>query len=330
MDRARWVSAALFAFAVAALPVRAEEGPFVGVDLGASEPVNGNYRGHLRTGIALNPFAGYMFTENFGIQGQVHLDYHNADLHLSRGDGNNNQDTTMLGLTVGPRFDLPLGGPFEDLINLYATAQGGMLSGLSGRLNHSAPGVSLGGGIDVNLTKEVSVGLFGRWNRAYMSPTPGDLGEDQDPAERFPEDIVWATGGLSLKIAFPEEEPVPVPVVVAPPPQKHFVLRNVYFDFDHDSLRPDAIPILDDVVRDLKEDEEITIVAEGHADSKGSEKYNMGLSRRRAERVKKYLVEHGVADSRIRVEAAGETKPVASNATPEGRAKNRRVEIRVD
>lgn len=329
MDRAGRVSAALLVLAAAALPVRAEEGPFVGVDVGVSEPVNGNYRGHLRTGAALNPFAGFMFTENLGIQGQLHLDYHNSDLHISRGGGNDNQATFLLGGTVGPRLDLPLGGPFEDLISLYATGQGGAFTGLSGRVNHTAAGVSLGGGLDVNVARNIAVGLFGRWNYAFMSPTPGDLGEDQDPDERFGEDIVWATGGLSVKIAFPPAPPPPPPAP-APAIEKTFVLRNVYFDFDKDSLRPDAIPILDAVVSELKEDEEIAIVAEGHADSTGTDRYNLGLSRRRAERVRQYLVDHGVAPTRIRVEAVGESRPTAPNQTPQGRAKNRRVEIRVD
>ena len=328
MDRAGRVSAALLVLAAVALPVRAEEGPFVGVDVGVSEPINGNYRGHLRTGAALNPFAGYMFTENLGVQGQLHLDYHNSDLHIARGDGNNNQATSMLGGTIGPRLEVPLGGPFEDLVGLYATGQGGMFTGLSGRLNHSAAGVSLGGGVDFNLTKTIAVGIFGRWNYAFMSPTPGDLGEDQDPRERFARDISWATAGLGVKITFPPEPPPPPPAP-APAVEKKFVLRNVYFDFDRDTLRPDAIPILDTVVSELKEDDEIAVVAEGNADSTGTTKYNLGLSRRRAGHVQKYLVDHGIASTRIRVEAAGESKPIASNATPEGRAKIRRVEIRV-
>jgi len=331
MNHARWIPTTVLALAVATAPLQAEEGPFLGVDVGVSEPITANYRGHVKLGAGLMPFAGYMFTENLGIQGQLHLDYHEADAHPERGAGHNKQETTVFGGTIGPRFDLPLGGPFEDLISLYATAQGGAFTGLSGRVSHTAAGVSLGGGLDVSLTKNVAVGLFGRWNRSYQAPRPRDLGPDQDPDERTGEDIIWATGGISLKISFPQEEPAPA---AAPEPtpvmERKFVLRNVYFDFDRDSLRPDALPILDGALAELREDEDIAVVAEGHADNKGSEKYNLGLSRRRAERVKKYLVDRGVAESRVRVEAAGETKPAAPNDTPEGRAKNRRVEIRVD
>jgi len=64
----------------------------------------------------------------------------------------------------------------------------------------------------------------------------------------------------------------------------------------------------------------------GHADSTGDASYNMGLSKRRAESVKKYLVGKGIAAERIATQAFGENNPVASNNTRDGRALNRRVE----
>jgi outer membrane protein OmpA-like peptidoglycan-associated protein len=103
----------------------------------------------------------------------------------------------------------------------------------------------------------------------------------------------------------------------------------VHFDFDKSNIRPDARPILDEAVRMLKQRGEVKIVVEGHTDSVGSDGYNMKLSRRRADAVKRYLVEHGIAASRITTEGFGKRQPVASNATAEGRAQNRRVEIHV-
>jgi OOP family OmpA-OmpF porin len=79
----------------------------------------------------------------------------------------------------------------------------------------------------------------------------------------------------------------------------------------------------------LKERGDVKIVVEGHTDSIGSDAYNMKLSRQRAEAVKRYLVGHGTAASRITTEGFGKGQPVASNATAEGRAQNRRVEIHV-
>ena len=67
----------------------------------------------------------------------------------------------------------------------------------------------------------------------------------------------------------------------------------------------------------------------GHTDSDGSEEYNMGLSIRRAESVREYMVSEGVDASNIDVSGEGESNPIASNATKEGRAENRRVDIHV-
>ena len=58
----------------AAAPARAAA-PFIGLDVGASEPTNGNYRGHVKSGAAVNPYLGYMFNEYLGLQGQIHFSY---------------------------------------------------------------------------------------------------------------------------------------------------------------------------------------------------------------------------------------------------------------
>ena len=71
----------------------------------------------------------------------------------------------------------------------------------------------------------------------------------------------------------------------------------------------------------------LVVVVEGHTDSIGSDAYNMKLSQRRANTVRDYMVKKGISPSRIKTEAFGETKPIASNKTAEGRAQNRRVEI---
>ncbi len=328
----------------------AREGAFVGLDVGVSEPTNDNYRGHVHTGVSGNPFAGYMFNDFLGLQGQFHVLGQPPDddkRRFSQGDINNEtQWTTMAGLTAGPRLQLPLG----ELVDLYVTGQGGGFKGLGGRLNQWAPGFSLGGGIDFNITPNVSVGGFGRWNRAYMAPHPYYLGRDaagnvtgpypQKLSEQGPEDAQWAVGGITLKYTFGGEEPPPpppppAPVAKAPPPppppaKKKIVLRNVNFDFDKDNIRADARPILDEAVRILKNETTEAVICEGHTDSKGTDAYNMGLSRRRAGSVKQYLVRNGVAASRIRTEGFGESRPVATNETEDGRAQNRRVELHLE
>src|ERR1035437_4011283 len=73
MNRLRFLVATsvLSCFALAPC-ARAAEGPFVGIDLGVSEPTNDNYRAHVHTGATANPFVGYMFNDYLGLQGQLH------------------------------------------------------------------------------------------------------------------------------------------------------------------------------------------------------------------------------------------------------------------
>lgn len=87
---------------------------------------------------------------------------------------------------------------------------------------------------------------------------------------------------------------------------------------------------MDRLVTFMKENEGKRVTLSGHTDSIGTAAYNQKLSERRANAVKAYLVKKGVAASRITAQGFGETKPIADNKTRQGRAKNRRVEIRVD
>ncbi len=121
----------------------------------------------------------------------------------------------------------------------------------------------------------------------------------------------------------PEPEPIPEPVcedVVS-------VLEGVTFENDSDRLTPASTDIMDRVVQDLIESATDTVRILAHTDSNGSESYNLGLSNRRAKSVVDYLVSSGIDGSRLSAEGLGETQPVADNATAEGRARNRRVEL---
>jgi OOP family OmpA-OmpF porin len=102
----------------------------------------------------------------------------------------------------------------------------------------------------------------------------------------------------------------------------------VLFDFNKWDIKPEAHGLLDEVVAILKKNPELKGVIEGHTDSIGSEEYNQGLSEKRAQAVDKYIEEHGIDTDRYTVKGYGESKPVASNDTEEGRRKNRRVELK--
>ena len=87
--------------------------------------------------------------------------------------------------------------------------------------------------------------------------------------------------------------------------------------------------VLDRVAETLTKYETVKVSIEGHTDSRGDDEDNRKLSLRRAESVRDYLVSKGITASRLEVEGFGEDKPVASNKTREGRARNRRIELRI-
>jgi OOP family OmpA-OmpF porin len=104
-------------------------------------------------------------------------------------------------------------------------------------------------------------------------------------------------------------------------------LEGVHFDFDKATLKPEAKVILNEAAALLQQHERVIVEVAGHTDSTGPEDYNQGLSERRANAVRDYLVDKGIRASRLTARGYGESRPVASNDTKEGRAENRRVEL---
>jgi outer membrane protein OmpA-like peptidoglycan-associated protein len=137
----------------------------------------------------------------------------------------------------------------------------------------------------------------------------------------------------------PVPEPVPEPAVVEEVKEEvapvkvceKIVLRGVNFDFDKSNIKPEFIPVLDEAVEILKTNRDcgINVIIEGHTDWTGTEKYNQGLSERRAASVCKYLVEKGISQNSLETVGYGETNPIADNHTRDGRSMNRRVEFKI-
>lgn len=117
--------------------------------------------------------------------------------------------------------------------------------------------------------------------------------------------------------------------VVAPTTTKVVLNADTFFDFDKSTIKPEGRQILNQVAEQVSAIELETLIATGHTDSTGPDAYNQKLSERRANSVKEYLVSRGVPADRIYTEGKGESEPVATNATREGRAQNRRVEIEI-
>ena len=108
------------------------------------------------------------------------------------------------------------------------------------------------------------------------------------------------------------------------------VLKGVTFEFDSSKLTMQAENRLNNVVDALQASSEVKFRMDGYTDSIGTEQYNQGLSQRRVDSVKQYLIQHGITSSRITgTQGHGESNPVATNETAAGRAQNRRVELNV-
>ena len=105
------------------------------------------------------------------------------------------------------------------------------------------------------------------------------------------------------------------------------VTLYLHFPFDSAKIPASEFKTLEDVASYLKSHPKVTATLEGHTDNVGTEAYNLRLSKRRAVSVQKALIQRGIDASRLSVRAYGESRPAVSNATPEGRAKNRRVEV---
>ena len=171
-----------------------------------------------------------------------------------------------------------------------------------------------------------ALGIYARYDQVSTNSTPSD------------DDTKFITTGFEVRHRFlsepppPPPPPAPAPVAAAPAPpmKKKIVLRGVNFDFDKSNIRPDAVPILEEAAKTLKDESQLTVAVNGYTDSVGTDAYNQGLSERRADAVRAFLERLGVSGSRLTARGFGESNPVASNDTEEGRAQNRRVELVVN
>jgi OOP family OmpA-OmpF porin len=107
------------------------------------------------------------------------------------------------------------------------------------------------------------------------------------------------------------------------------VLEGVSFALNSAELTEQSRPVLARIAADLKKYPRLRVELQGHTDSSGADDYNLKLSQRRAQAVRDYLIAQGVSSEQVEARGYGETQPIASNATAEGRARNRRVVMKV-
>jgi OOP family OmpA-OmpF porin len=147
--------------------------------------------------------------------------------------------------------------------------------------------------------------------------TCADLDDDGDGVNNCNDKCPNSVAGQAIG---PDGCPVPLTID----------LKGVNFDFDKDTLRPDAEAILAEAVSILQKYPQLKVEVAGHTDSVGTEQYNQGLSERRAATVYNYLTNAGIgADRLVGPNGFGESRPIDTNDTSEGRARNRRTELNV-
>lgn len=105
--------------------------------------------------------------------------------------------------------------------------------------------------------------------------------------------------------------------------------KNVTFAFDRFTISENQKPYLLEIAAEMKNDEGLYLIVSGHTDNVGKASYNQLLSQKRADEVKKFLVNNGIEENRIIAKGYGLSKPLESNSTVEGRALNRRVEFKL-
>lgn len=191
--------------------------------------------------------------------------------------------------------------------------------------------VNAGGGLKIFLTRDLALRGDVRYILDFNS-------QDNHNGLLYTVGLTYEIGGKAKEaapesVAAPEPAPAPAPAppVVTPPPapapkeQGTITFRNILFDFNKYNIKPESYPILDEVTDYLKANPNVKMEIQGYCDNKGTYKYNLKLSNERANAVKKYLVDKGIQGDRLTAKGYSFDNPVASNATEEGRAMNRRV-----
>lgn len=231
----------------------------------------------------------------------------------------------------------PIGGGFTDLDNVLSTWKGKMAvifvsDGLSNAGRNPAAIVS-------QLSKKYGDRLC--LHTISVADTPEGTAVMKKLASLTPCGIFVEASALSNKaildkfaqdVFYTQDEEliveiVPVPIVT--PMQEKIVFRNLNFGFDKYQITEEMEPSLVEAAAMLESYPNLKVMVGGHTDSTGPEKYNQGLSQRRAESVANWMIKNGISKDRIVATGYGEMNPKYDNNTKEGRKLNRRVEIDV-
>ncbi len=288
----------------------------------------GDYKRHAGCAPVLG--AGFTLFSKMGVTGDIGIDYHviNTD-YMDGVKANDDKDkfwTGYIGLTIGsskpvapPVIILPEPEPeieFEPALIVTPPVQN----------------VPYQNGATVfNVTSNINWIVSENVDWFTVAPMVGTNNDKLDVIYQANPEITQRSGQISVSGSGITRT---VMVVQAPKPKIEFtrefnlVIEGVQFKTDSAELTSGAVLILDEVVTALNDFPEVTLEIQGHTDSDASDAYNMGLSQRRANSVRKYLIDHGIAAERLTTSWFGERMPIAPNTTPAGKAKNRRIEFK--
>lgn len=297
----------------------------------------------LYTGIG----AGAWVTPNLAVDFEYGIN--NADFKSNSFRNGHEWETVTLGVT-GRWFFGNEGSAWRPYV------MGGLLAArhqaYSGTIQHDGwdPGATAGGGVQYNASHNVAIRFelaarYDKDNNTLRGQFPGAGYENHFVDGLATVGLVYSFGAApAAPVAAEEPPPPPAPPVEETPTPTAVVidLRGINFKFDRPrkgekNIAPtlqvptaDSIAILDQAADVLQRNPNVTVQIQGHTDSVGTDAYNMGLSDRRAQIVNEYLLSHGVTASQISgVQGFGESQPIDTNDTKEGRARNRRVELPV-
>lgn len=180
------------------------------------------------------------------------------------------------------------------------------------------------------------------WGQSGATPAPvkdctrsGYWWWPLEPKSNANDDELWGNRGVVYS-QFVEKKPEPPAPPPQPPPvapvkkaREIPVFNHVLFDFDKSVLKPEGKAETDKVVASMKEHAKDTVLIEGHTCNIGTPEYNMGLGQRRADSVKKYVLEQGIPEARVTTKSFGLTEPAVANDSPEHRKLNRRAVFKI-
>ncbi|RQW85838.1 MAG: OmpA family protein [Geobacter sp.] len=288
---------------------------------------------------------GYDFTNNFEAEGVLNF----VPTKSTRGFGNVNAWSYRLDLLYNFM-------PAKKLVP-YLALGGGATQVKYKNTNHTnySPTANIGGGLKYFITDSIALRTDVRQLFIFNGKEAGEFIGQSTAFQQRESDLMF-NWEASLGVTFlfgpaekpappvcpppPAAEPAPAPPVCPPPapapkpepvPEKICMTLKIEFDYDKSDVKPKYHEVISKVAEFLKKYPNTNSVIEGHADNRGSYKYNIKLSERRADSVRNYLIEKfGIEPERLSTKGYGYTKPIASNKTAEGRQKNRRVDAVID